>query len=110
MNSLKILFGIRFEDPHIDFCPYGPLTHRWLPDDEKDSIALPVGHSDYELKIWFKRRGKTENNSIRFTLNEFDVDPKVIPKQAILEAGPMSGELLMKNIEDEKYNAVIKNE
>jgi len=110
VNSLKILFGIRFEDHRIDFCPFGPLTHRWLPNNKDDSISLSVGHSDYELKIWFKRRGKTENNSIRFVLNEFDVDPEVISKQAILETGPMSGELLMKNIGDEEYNAVIKNE
>ena len=110
MNSLKISFGIRFEDHRIDFCPNGPLTHRWLPDNKKDSIALSIGHSDYKLQIWFKRRGKTENNSIRFVLNEYDVDSSVISKQAILDAGPMSVELTVNNIEDEKYNAVIQNE
>lgn len=110
MNKLRISFSIRFDDHHIDFCPYGPLTHRWLPDGENDAILLNAGHSDYELKVWFKRRGKTDKNSIRFSLNEFNVDPSVISKQAILDAGPISGELVVKNIDPEKYNPVINNE
>ena len=113
MNQLKIRFIVRFEDHHIDFCPYGPLTHRWLPDGTNDSILLNVGHSDYELKIWFKRRGKTESGAIRFSLNDFEVDPDAMVRQGILDAGPMVSELIVKNIEQEKYDAVvndIKNE
>lgn len=109
MNQLKIRFYVQFDDPHIDFCPHGPLTHRWLPDDENDSIFLNTGHSDYELKIWFKRRGKTDSNYIRFSLNESDVDPSIISKQAVLDAGPLSSELTVKNIEQNKYDAVINN-
>ena len=110
MNSLRIRFIVRFEDHRIDFCPYGPLIHRWLPDGEKDAILLNAGNSDYELKIWFKRRGNTTDNFIQFALNEEDVVEAVIPKQAILEAGPMSGELLVKNINSDAYNDVINNQ
>lgn len=109
MNSLRIRFIVGFHDNHIDFCPYGPLTHRWLPDGVNDSIQLNAGHSDYKLKIWFKRRGKTERNSIDFSLNDSNVDPSIIPNQAVLEAGPMSCELIVKNIDSKMYDAVINN-
>jgi len=109
MSSLKIRFVIRFDINEIKFSPNGPLTHRWLPDGQNDSITLNAGNTDYNLKIWFRQRGTIRNNEIVFSLNEFEVDPTLIPRQGVLDAGPMSGELSVKNIIDDEYNAVINN-
>jgi len=109
MNTLYLKFIIRLENHNIDFSPKGPLLHRWLPNGESDPIELDVGNSNYIMKIWFKRRGYVRDGMIEFDYDREEVDPTIIPKQGILDAGPMSGLFEMKDVSDDELKAVKEN-
>lgn len=100
MATLLLRFGITLEDynlPEIDR-HHGPLFHRWLPDGEKDSIVLDTADPDAELKVWFERRGFVEGGFIEFDYGRRELDPELIPKQAVLDAGPLLGLLQIQGL------------
>ena len=68
----------------------GPLFHQWLPDGEKDAVILDQA---LEFKAWFVRRGYIRDNFIEFDDSRREVDPDVMSRQAILQAGPLMGKL-----------------
>src|ERR1700730_6620666 len=73
--------------------PWGPRFHRWLPDGEVDAIRLTTDEEAATLRVWFNRFGRMEHGFIRFALNERNFDPAVIPRQAVLDAGPLYGQI-----------------
>lgn len=81
---------------------YGPLFHRWLPDGEKDAIILDVGDSNAKIKVWFERSGFVNGNFISFDYKRREVDPEVIPKQAVLDAGPLRGLLKIGGVSEQE--------
>ena len=85
----------------------GPLFHRWLPDGMNDAIILNIDQNT-ELKIWFERFGFVDGPSIEFDYHRQEVDPNIIPQQAILEAGPLMGLLKISEISEEEL--VVLNE
>jgi len=109
MNNLELQFLVRFDSHRISFSPYGPLTHRMMPDGEADSIQLDVGNADFELKIWFERRGIMNGNQIEFKLDEHNVDENEIGKHGLLDIGPLTCRLILKNIPQEEFDVIIKN-
>ena len=68
----------------------GPLFHQWLPDGEKDAVVLDQA---LEFKAWFVRRGYIRDNFIEFDDSRREVDPDVMSRPAILQAGPLVGKL-----------------
>lgn len=109
MNSLFLRFIIHLESHKIDYSPKGPLTHRWLPNGEADSVNLDVGNSAYILKVWFKQRGYVRDGMIEFDYNREEIDPAIIAKQGILDAGPMSGLFEMNDVSDDELRSVKEN-
>jgi len=88
---------------------YGPLFHRWLPDGEKDAIILDTGDSNAKLRVWFERRGFIDNGFIRFSYDRREIESKIIPTQAILDAGPIMGLLEIKRFSEEESAALREN-
>jgi hypothetical protein len=109
MNTLFLKFAIHLENYNIDFGPKGPLTHRWMPNGQSDAIDLDVGNSDYILKVWFERRGYVRDGMIEFDYKRKEVEPAIIPKQVVLEAGPMTGSFTIKDVSDVELEAVKGN-
>ncbi|MDQ3816517.1 MAG: hypothetical protein M3362_02350 [Acidobacteriota bacterium] len=87
----------------------GPLFHKWLPDGEKDAIILNTGDPQAELKVSFERRGFVNDSGyIVFKLDRHDVDPEVIPRQAVLEGGHLIGWLKIEGITEEEIENLQK--
>lgn len=102
----------------IDLCEYGiapflrrngPLFHRWLPDGEKDAIVLDIRRPKTKLKLWFERRGFVKDERIRYDNNRREVDPDIIIKQGVLEAGPLMGLLSGYAVSEEELAALQKD-
>jgi hypothetical protein len=93
MQKLLLKFIIRLEDDNLPLTERhnGPLFHRWLPSGQEDTIVLDTGDPNTKLKIWFERRGFINRGFIEFDYKRREVDPLIIPKQAILDAGPLYG-------------------
>ena len=95
---------LRDSDQPYPFCHDGPLFHRWLPDGEKDAIVLDTGDPQAELKVSFERRGFMDGGHVRFRWDCREVDPTVIPRQAVLEGGYMVGWLKIEVPDEELEN------
>jgi hypothetical protein len=87
----------------------GPLFHRWLPDGMKDAIMLDTGEPNAVLKVWFERMGFVNNGFIEFDYVRREVDPEIIPMQAILKAGSLYGLLEIQDISNEELTALLEN-
>jgi len=57
MGKLYLHFTIRLKDFLTHGEPNGPLFDRWLPDGQKDAVALNTGDSHATLTVWFARMG-----------------------------------------------------
>ncbi|MFQ5851657.1 MAG: hypothetical protein ACE5JU_13870 [Candidatus Binatia bacterium] len=109
MPTLLLKFGIVLEDYlRIDHIK-GPLFHRWLPDGEKNAIELETEDLNAQLKIWFERRGFVDGSFIRFDYERREVDPEIMSRQAILDAGPLIGLLEIRNVGEEQLVPVRQN-
>ena len=87
---------------------YGPLFHRWLPDGEKDAIVLDIGTPNIEFRIWFERLGYV-SKSIQFDYFRREIDNDVIPKQAVLDSGPLRGILKIKGLSEDQLSPFHDN-
>ena len=79
-----------------------------LPDGIDDSIILNIDQNT-ELEIWFERFGFVDGHSIEFDYHRQEVDPDIIPQQAILEAGPLMGLLKISEISEEELVVLKEN-
>ncbi len=111
MSTLLLKFGINLEEYSLSIIAqhHGPLFHRWLPDGEKDAIVLDTGDSNIELRVWFERRGFVDNGFIKFDYKRREVNPEIIPKQAILDAGPLWGLLKIQGLSEEELVPLWEN-
>ncbi|MEM3648523.1 MAG: hypothetical protein QW506_05095 [Thermoproteota archaeon] len=111
MPTLLLRFTIILEDYSLQTVSrnYGPLFHRWLPDGEKDAIVLDTNDSNAKLKVWFERRGFVDNGWIKFDYARREVDPEIIPMQAILDAGPLEGLLEIQELSEEQVAPLREN-
>lgn len=111
MSTLSLRFAISLSDTSYRLTHHGPLFHRWLPDGEGDAVPLPVEDPDAELKVWFERFGfKPEADGfIVFDCKRREVDPDVMSRQAVLDAGPLIGSLKIREIPREQLTPVINN-
>jgi hypothetical protein len=103
MTDLFLKFTIILEDTEGSDLQknYGPKFHRWLPDGKKDCIKIDTGHPDIDLEVWHERSGfvgSTFNSDvIRFDYKRTDIDPIIMAKQGVLQAGPLLGRLVYRN-------------
>jgi len=105
-SKLFIRFAISLETVDQLMKHHGPLFHRWLPDGEKDSISLCTKP---DLNVWFERCGFVEENFIRFDYKRKEIDPLVMSEQAILDAGPLRGELRLEGISTDEIQVLQEN-
>jgi len=105
MNKILFKFAIILEDDGL-LKHYGPLFHRWLPNGFKDAINLNMGDPNYKLKVWFERRGFVRDGFIMFNYDKYEVDEKIIPKQGVLEGGPLFGLLEFKGLSEKELESV----
>jgi len=104
MPKLLLKFGINLEAKDTQFAleHHGPQFHRWLPDGEKDAILLDTGDPNAVLKVWFERRGFVRDGFIVYDRKRQEADSEIIPKQAVLDAGPLRGLLEIQEISAEE--------
>lgn len=107
---LKFRIGSERRTITAGFLGGGPLFHRWLPDGERDAIVLDTGDSNADLKVCFERRGFVDDGWIRFDYERQEVDPEVIPTQAVLGAGPLIGSLEIRGLPGEQITPVREND
>jgi hypothetical protein len=111
MGTLFIKFSAHLEEVPVNtpFDPRGPLFTRWLPNGRADAIVLNLD-SDTKLELWFERRGYVEPHGfIAFDYKRREVDEGVMRRQLLLDAGPLSGMLDLRNINDAQLTAVTDN-
>ncbi len=109
MATLRLKFRINLKESEFLFSYNGPLFHRWLPDGEGDAIVLQIKRAKAELKLWFERYGFVERDFIRFDNMRREVDPNIMVKQAILDAGPLTGLLSIRNVTEEEITTLQNN-
>lgn len=108
MVELLLKFAILLEDANYPEISgnYGPKFHRWLPNGKIDSINIKSGHPNIDIELWHERRGFLEHNEIKFDYGRHDVDPVVMSKQGVLQAGPLFGHLNFRNPPIPAINAI----
>lgn len=111
MARLMLKFEINLEEivASSAFKHDGPQFHRWLPDGEKDAIILKTTHSNMDLKVWFERRGCVDDGFIEYDSKRGEVDPEIVLKQAVLDAGPLIGLLEINEISEEELTSLREN-
>lgn len=109
MGTLLFDFVVQLRDGNhpYPFDHEGPLFHRWLPNGEKDAIVLDTGDPQSELKVSFEHRGYVDDGYVRFDWKRDEVDPSIIPRQAVLEGGHLAGWLKIE-LPDEELEALRK--
>ncbi len=95
MVDLELKFVIRLTNN--DFYK-GPLFHRWLPNNETDTIVLG---KHFNIKVWFERRGFIRNSFIHYELDKREINNELIPKQAVLDGGFLRGSAKFKASEEQ---------
>jgi hypothetical protein len=107
MCTLLLKFAYVLERHELDDHPAGPLFHCWLPDGERDAITLGGAAEDFTLKLWFERFGYVDEfGYIRHHHHRREVDPNVVPKQAVLDAGALLGSIELRDVSSEALAAV----
>jgi hypothetical protein len=111
MPALLIKFAVRLGNEFEGlFSIYGPLFHRWLPDGQQDAIAINTGTESVDLKFWFVRRGLVRETYIEFDYGHEEVDPEMMDRQGVLDAGPLMGLLEMRGFTESEIAPIIKDE
>ena len=112
MPTIEFSFLVTLEESiHSGFNRHvGPHFNRWLPDGESDSISLVTNDKGSTLKVWFERKGFVDSSGlIVFDEDKNEVDPSVMERQAILDAGPINGNLIVSNVTETEFIALIEN-
>lgn len=103
MTRVDLSFVVRLQRNDIDEAPvrglYGPIFHRWLPDGEGDALLIDTSDPDAELKIWFERTGYVRGAFVEFDYHRREVEPDRVSRQALLDAGPLRGSLVIRDID-----------
>jgi hypothetical protein len=101
MADLLLRFAIQLENYELQDRHAGPLCHEWLPDGEKDAVSIENKEEAATLQLWFERRGFVESGMIRFHHCRSEVNPEIISRQAVLDAGPLRGLLKLEELGEE---------
>lgn len=107
---LLVRFRVDLEPEQIDesFRPHGALFHRWLPDGPDDALKVPTGHPGTTIRYWFERLGFSNpgEDRIYFARNRREVDERLMVRQAILDSGPLHGELRTESWSEDEHGVV----
>jgi hypothetical protein len=109
VTKILLKFYVRLESHDVKFSPNGPLFHRYMPDGKNEAITLDIRDRDFILKVWLERRGFVRDGMIEFDIQKTEVDPAIIPKQAVLDGGPLSCLLEMNGMSAHQVE-LVRNE
>jgi hypothetical protein len=112
MPDLELWFALHLSDHDVDTLHRhaGPVFHRWLPEGLTDAIVVPHPEQDAIVRIWFERRGYVdERGYVVHDLNRHEVDPSVVPRQGVLDAGPLFGGIDLEHVPADELTAVREN-
>lgn len=74
----------------------GPLFTKWLPDGEKNAISLNLDKISGKVFLWFERFGfENDDGYIEFNREKKEVNPILMKRQGVLEAGPLFGKVIL---------------
>lgn len=99
MTDVELRYLVTLESRDVFPRQYGPLFFRFLPDGAADSLVIPTGHSRFELRVWFERTGHVVDGLITYNPDKREVPVALVPRQAVLEGGPVRGALLCRDVE-----------
>jgi hypothetical protein len=113
MPDLSLRFEIPLRDYTNPWPANGPAFHRWLPDGERDALALDTEDPAAELRVWFERRGYIgtegpDEGFIRYSPDRREVDPAIMERQGVLEAGPLLGAIGLRDVPNDQFRAVAE--
>lgn len=108
---LQLKFVVHLENYTLNSSPhiFGPLCTKWLPNGKSDLIRLKTGNPNVNIDVWFERRGYVNERTIICDPSRKEVDEKRIPKQAVLDAGPLFGLMQINNISKQYLEALEKD-
>ena len=108
MPVLNLRFSIELVGLQDVFpAPHGLLFSYWLPDGENDAVTLDAGNPDIRLSVWFDRYGSIGTDGlIHYDQAIREVDSDVVPRQAVLDAGPLHGRLILTNVPQEQLELI----
>ncbi|MBI5476340.1 MAG: hypothetical protein HY964_06355 [Ignavibacteriales bacterium] len=108
-DILLVRFAKHLKRSELKFSSHeGPLFHRWLPDGERDAITVTDSKTNTIVKLWFERWGFVDSSMIMFDYNRKEVNPDIITRQAVLDAGPLYGNIRL-SVSSDELNAVRQN-
>ena len=111
MATLIIKFTVPLERYDLDEFnrPHGPLFHRWLPDGEDDRISINTKSKDIKIHLWFERCGFVQKGWIQFDYKKREIDPLILKRQAVLDAGPLRGVIELKRVKQTEIKAIANS-
>jgi hypothetical protein len=100
MIAIRLSFLIDLRDFKQEYFNefYGPAFHRFLPDNKLDKIERKLTSFDGLISFWFEKRGILSNSYIKYDNKKKLINEDLIPKQAILDAGPLFGEVTINKL------------
>jgi hypothetical protein len=111
MIPIKLHFIIDLRDfDHVSITEfYGPAFHRFLPNNKLDKIEKKLVSFDGFISFWFERRGTLRDSYIKYDNKKKLTNVELIAKQAILDAGPLFGEITIKKISSKLREVLAAN-
>lgn len=107
-RTMFVIFAKTLEKYSVHSFHKGPLFHRWLPNGEANAIVINDKENKAIVEIWFERYGFVNDRFIQFSYERKEVDPAIMARQAVLDAGPIHGRITLEVSKDE-LEAVQKN-
>lgn len=111
MSRFSLRFIAFLERPDVEPTRHhGPLFHRWLPNGIEDAIVLDTGEADVTLRVWFERLGFVGSDGyIYYDAQRREVDASIVPRQAVLDAGPLFGLIEVAPVPDDDLEPLIQD-
>lgn len=110
MTTIRLTFIIDLRDFKLEnyYEHYGPAFHRFLPNNKPDKVEKNLKSFDGLISFWFEKRGEVKQSYIEYDNKKILNDEASIAKQAILDAGPLYGEIIVRKI-TKKLAQVLKD-
>jgi hypothetical protein len=107
MPQIVIRFVLDFRSTRRSFVgPFGLQFHRWLPDDESDSLTLRTDDPGATVAVWCERRGYVDDRFIKYDETRREVDSTIVARQGRLDGGDLRGQIILSDVASDTYAAV----
>lgn len=110
MTTVRMSFRLRLDTSIFAGPPriVGPLFHRFVPNGPNDAVLLTPDGDPHEIRVWFARSAKLIGGFLEWERQGSQFDESVMRRQAMLEGGPLYGEMLI-DVSDEEMVSLLRN-